>query len=252
MRRKYRKYYKKNREKILETRKKYWKKYYKKNKKRHLKNSKEWHIKNREKVRKQGKIRYEQNPEKYRLKSKRWRENNEKNGLCVICSQKKKSKLYCEKCLKKERKRLKILNKIRIKKSFKTGKCIRCRNKKKKSKLYCSNCLQKMKLRGCYIKILAFRIISKEENPKCICGYSDIRGLVIHHEEDIPAEQLKKERDTSSFYLKIINGERKTNDLKIRCFSCNRIAEYEEKGRLFFDKELINELLREKGQAILK
>jgi hypothetical protein len=69
-------------------------------------------------------------------------------------------------------------------------------------------------------------------NPNCavIGGMTDKRCLDVNHIEFGGSQETKK-IGTGQFYRNILLGKRKINDLEIRCSNCNRIYNWEGKGR---------------------
>ncbi len=65
----------------------------------------------------------------------------------------------------------------------------------------------------------------------CInCGETDIRILQINHKDGGGGKEYGKGKH-SLMYRKLISGERKTNDLDVRCANCNILYEYERGAR---------------------
>ena len=63
---------------------------------------------------------------------------------------------------------------------------------------------------------------------KCVvCGETDVRILQINHING-GGNQERKKRNPVSFYLDIIAGRRKTDDLDVRCVKHNILARYGE------------------------
>lgn len=120
------------------------------------------------------------------------------------------------------------------------GKCIRCgRHNDNKPYLQCVACIRykrdyrnenrerlllSSKETHWNIRLTAFRLISKQDVPTCVvCGTTDPRILTTNH---INGDGSKEQYRCYAFFKQIVNGERKTDDLEVRCFSCNIIYEY--------------------------
>jgi len=154
----------------------------------------------------------------------KWRKHNKENRLCISCKtplHKNYKYQYCKKCLKI------------------------CSGYRKKT--YFNN-PQKESFRGSVknfsYKFLALKKINKNKKPKCVkCGNEDLRILTINHKKN------KDKEDKKSFYIKIVKGKRKTEDLEVRCYNCNILYEYERK-KLIFPKREINKKLKEWGEKI--
>lgn len=224
---------------------------------------------NRQKIRKENKEYYDQNRDEILRKFK------EKRKAHPIIT-KRKQKAYREK--NRNRIRLHSRNfyqshiddeKERHKKLYRTGGyreyqlkwkkeltkerkkgnlCVQCGQKNDMlPKFHCSSCCEKNNLKHIVNKFIALQKISHKKIPEClICGEKNILLLTKHHKESIPKEQLEKER---SHYIngRIANGSRKTDDLEVRCHNCNMLAEFNEKGRCFSDKKLLENELRKRG-----
>jgi 5-methylcytosine-specific restriction endonuclease McrA len=62
---------------------------------------------------------------------------------------------------------------------------------------------------------------------KCVrCGIDDWRVLQINHLNGGGTKELKSNYP-EKMYIDIINGNRKTDDLDLRCANCNILYEYE-------------------------
>lgn len=201
--------------------------YYRKHKKRCLKSAKKYREKYPERVKKSIARWYEKNPNYY----KKWKNKNPEK-------------------VKKYEKKFRLNNRIKLrnrdnKKNMERkskGICINCA-KKSKSRCFCSECLKRRNLWQFIYKFKALQIISGKRIPRCIlCGERDIRLLTKNH-RGTPIKKLKKDR-MSDLDIKILNGERKINDLEVRCYNCNILHEYE-RGNRKLDKNQYKKMLKE-------
>ena len=69
-------------------------------------------------------------------------------------------------------------------------------------------------------KLKAFQIISSKTIPECVnCGVTDLRLLEVNHKNLGGRKDIRKLG--SKFYCQIVSGERKVDDLEVRCRVCN-------------------------------
>ena len=59
------------------------------------------------------------------------------------------------------------------------------------------------------------------------CGITDARVLQINHINGGGNKEYIAHRTTSTFYNRILSGERDTKDLELLCANCNILYEYE-------------------------
>ena len=82
---------------------------------------------------------------------------------------------------------------------------------------------QKDKIRRMNIRKKAIQIVSKNNIPYCVgCGCDDIRLLEINHINGGGYKERVR-KGAKLLYCNIISGERKIDDLDIRCKPCNSI-----------------------------
>jgi|YelNatPaOPRAMG01_1025707.scaffolds.fasta_scaffold36599_4 hypothetical protein len=76
------------------------------------------------------------------------------------------------------------------------------------------------------MKLYALQKISKSSNPKCVyCGCDFLRVLEINHKNCNKRElerKFRKPESGYSFYKRIVNGTRTTEDLEVVCGVCNK------------------------------
>lgn len=78
---------------------------------------------------------------------------------------------------------------------------------------------------------IRLRVIEKL-GGKCVgCGVADPRILNVNHKNGEGRKELVTHRSNVTFYRRILDGERPTADLDLRCCNCNILYEYE-RGRL--------------------
>jgi exonuclease VII large subunit len=204
--------------KYMGYKKEIYEKWYQKNKKRIKEVQKKYYQNNKEKVRKMRMEYYYKNRDKQLESMKEYREKNKDKILQL-------RKDYYSKNKKEINQKSKL-----YRESNKGRGTIRLYRKRENN----------------YLKFLALQTISKKRIPECIkCGERDIRILTINHLNGIGMKNRKLEI-TVQFYRRIISGKRKIDDLDIRCCNCNILYEYE-RGKRFFDKEFLENKLKEQN-----
>ncbi len=123
------------------------------------------------------------------------------------------------------------------------GLCRRCHKPVDRSGPYCSECCEELKEynnRRHWEKRL--KAILKLGGQCIKCGITDPRLMTINHKK---GRNYRTTVDRGhSFYTKILNGERKTDDLEIRCYNCNILYEFEQGHRQIpetLDPEIISQ-----------
>lgn len=97
------------------------------------------------------------------------------------------------------------------------------------------------------MRILALLILG----GRCaVCGVSDLRILQINHRDGGGRREIGPGRDARRFYRSIVNGERNTDDLEVRCANHNVLYEHEV-GRRTIPREFINENGTVKFEAVV-
>ena len=73
------------------------------------------------------------------------------------------------------------------------------------------------------IRIRVLTQIAGSDNPKCVnCGCDDMRFLEVNHIDGGGHAEQRKYK-TKTFYRRILDGSRKTDDLNILCRVCNAL-----------------------------
>lgn len=120
------------------------------------------------------------------------------------------------------------------------------------TQLFCPACKRQECFCGTFIiRLQALQKISGKTIPCCVvCGEKDLRILVINHKDGRKIEDVdNKNRKVTGrrLYDKILNGERKTDDLNILCYNCNILWEYMNRKTVFFDGKILEKFLKKRG-----
>jgi hypothetical protein len=191
----------------MKDRTEYWKEYYQKNKARELIRTNEWRNGNRDRVNKKSRERYKRDPEIMKNHQKKYYEN------------------HSQKCIERSHKwRFDNLERAKLKDKDYYYKVKR-------------RCMPHFVRR-----FKALQKVSGERIPRCCnCGVEDFRLLSINHMKGV-----KNHDERIGIDRKILNGERKIDDLEVRCHNCNRLYEFEIQ-RFIFNKKDFERILKEKG-----
>lgn len=99
-------------------------------------------------------------------------------------------------------------------------------------------------------KVQVFQMISGQAIPACAeCGEQDTRVLSVNHLNGDGRHDVKA---FQKFYMAIISGERKTDDLNVLCYNCNIRYEFTLGRRALPETwaEMLQEMARDfDGQA---
>jgi len=164
---------------------------------------KEYNKKNRERINAYAREYKKKHPEKIKEQKKRYYEKNREQ---ILRKQRKKQRKH-----RKENR-----NKIRVY-AVEWGK----KNRDKRSQY--SRKYQK-KMHGGVIEMLGGKCV--------ICGITDKRVLQMHHKDGGGYKEFKRV-GAYKLYRMILQGERSTEDLEVRCSNCNLIHAYERRELKF-------------------
>lgn len=191
----------------------------------------EWYLKNKEKIRNQQKQYYQNHKEERKQYNREYHKENREKILPKMREYKLKNRDYFLEINKKYYQN----NKDRYRQWAKEWRS-RPQNKEKRR-------LGGKKEKN-FIKFMTLQKISKKQIPECIkCGEKDIRILTVNHINGINGN---KHLERTGIYRKILNGKRTIDDLEVKCFNCNILYEYE-RGNRFFDVNILEEKLKQKG-----